>query len=186
MSILADSHLKYAEWRQKLRKHLWRRGSRKLNSYSSRDYLAGFTVKVFGQYSTKISIFDYLLTQNSNNADEIVFTKLGQSKALSMIEALLETLDLKEQGLILNHLQIRDKSFRDVEAERLRNAISLFCRSREHVSPASSLETQMSQAAALGILQLLRLRRHAQARDFVCFSSMQIAALMILGDDGKL
>ena len=186
MSVLTAIFVGYAEWRQRLRKHLWRRGSRKLDNFLPRDFLAGAAVEVFGQYSTEVAIFDYLFTENSKNADEIVVTKLGKSKVLAMNQALLEDLDLREKRLILSHLQARNKSLRNSEAESLRKDISLFCRDKADVVSSSELETQMSQVAALGMIKLLRLRRHSQARDFICFVSTQIAATIILGDKEQI
>ena len=175
-----------ARLRQNVRRRLWRRGAKELDLYSPRDFLAGAAVEEFGQYSSDIPIFDYLLSESSINAVETVSKNLRESAIQTLKNALLETIVLQEQALLVNHLRVRDKKFVHEQAEYFRSYVSLFSRDKQDVPTAHVLETQMSQACMSAYLMLLRLRRYDQARYFVECAAIQLAAVMILADKNQI
>lgn len=175
--------IRIAEVRQHFRKQLWKSGSKKLNLFSPRDFLEASAVEVFGDYSHELPIFRYLVSVQSLKADEIVIQHMGSEWVLSMQEILIDTVDLEEQLLIINHLQVRNIEFRKSRAERFRESVSLFVRNKKMAPPASTLEVQIAEVAICGLLMLLRQRRHKQAREFIKFAVMQTAAVMILENE---
>ncbi len=165
---------------------LWKHGARELDAFTPRDFLAGAAGELFGQYSSDIPIFDYLLSENATNAIDTVSKTLRESAIQSLKTALLEIVVLQEQALIANHLRLRDKKFVHEQAEHFRSYVSLFSRDKPGAPTAHVLETQMSQACMSAYLMLLRLRRYDQAREFVEFAAIQLAAVMILADKKQI
>jgi len=175
-----------AKLRQKVRRRFWKRGAKELDAFTSRDFLAGAAGEEFGQYSSDIPIFDYLLSENSTNAIDTISKNLRESAIQTLKNALLETVVLQEQALLVNHLRVRDKKFVHEQAEHFRSYVSLFTRDNPEVPAAHVLETQMSQTCMSAYLMLLRLRRYDQAREFVEFAAIQLAAVMILADKKQI
>ena len=175
-----------AKLRQNVRRRLWKRGAKELDAFTPRDFLAGAAVEEFGQYSSDIPIFDYLLSENSINAVETVSKTLRESAIQTLKKALLKTVVLQEQALLVNHLRVRDKKFVHEQAEHFRSYVSLFTRDKPEVPTAHVLETQVSQTCMSAYLMLLRLRRYDQAREFVEFAAIQLAAVMILADKKQI
>ena len=176
----------FAKLRQNVRRRLWKRGAKDLDAFTSRDFLAAAAGEEFGQYSSEIPIFDYLFSETSINAVEIVSKTLRESAIQSLKNTLLETFVLQELALIANHLRVRDKKFVREQAELFRSHISLFIRDKPGIPTAHILEAQMSQACMSAYLMLLRLRRYDQAREFVEFAVLQLAAVMILADKKQI
>ncbi len=175
-----------AKLRLNVRRRLWKRGAKELNSFTPRDFLAGAAGEEFGQYSSDIPIFDYLFSENSINAVGTVSVSLGESYLQSLKNMLLKTMVFQEQALLVNHLEVRNKKFVHEQAEHFRSYVSLFTRDKPEVPTAHILETQMSQACMSAYLMLLRLRRFDQAREFVEFAAIQLAAVMILADKNQI
>jgi hypothetical protein len=175
-----------AKLRQNVRRRLWKRGAKELDTFTPRDFLAGAAGEDFGQYSSEIPIFDYLFSEKSINAVGTVSAALGESYLQSLKNTLLKTMVFQEQALLINHLRVRDKEFVREQAEHFRSYVSLFTRDKPEVPTAHVLETQMSQACMRSYLMLLRLRRYDQARDFVEFAAIQLAAVMILSDKNQI
>jgi len=175
-----------AKFRQSVRRRLWKRGAKELDAFTPRDFLAGAAVEEFGQYSSDIPIFEYLLSKNSTNAIDTVSKNLRESAIQTLKKALLKTVVLQEQALLVNHLRVRDKKFVHEQAEHFRSYVSLFTRDKPEVPTAHILETQMSQACMSAYLMLLRPRRYDQTREFVEFAAIQLAAVMILADKKQI
>jgi hypothetical protein len=112
---------------------LWKHGARELDAFTPRDFLAGAAGELFGQYSSDIPIFDYLLSENSTNAIDTVSKTLRESAIQSLKTALLEIVVLQEQALIANHLRLRDKKFVHEQAEHFRSYVSLFSRDKHRL-----------------------------------------------------
>jgi hypothetical protein len=183
---LAHCVVAIAKLRQNVRRRLWKRGAKELNSFTPRDFLAGAAGEEFGQYSSEIPIFDYLFSENSINAVGTVSVSLGESYLQSLKNMLLKIMVFQEQALLVNHLEVRNKEFVHEQAENFRSYVSLFTRDKPEVPTAHVLETQMSQACMSAYLMLLRLRRYDQAREFVEFAAIQLAAVMILADKKQI
>jgi hypothetical protein len=186
MTRLVRGLLTVAKFRQKMRRKLWRRGAKVLDRFAPRDFLAAAAVEQFGQYSSQVPIFEYLLSRKSIDASETVSVAMSASYVQSLKNALVETIEIQEQVLILNHFRVRNKSFVCDAAEKFRLHISLFVRDKPDVPSAHFLETQMSQACMCAYLMLLRLRRYGQLQDFVEFAAIQVAAVMILADKRQI
>jgi len=185
-NILTRCVVGIAKLRLNVRRRLWKRGAKELNSFTPRDFLVGAAAEEFGKYPSQIPLFDYLSSENTIDAVEIVSLGLRESAIQTLKDALLETMDFQERMLIVNHLQVRDKEFVREQAEHFRSYVSLFGRDKPGVPTAHILETQMSQACMSAYLMLLRLRRYDQAREFVEFAAIQLAAVMILADKNQI
>jgi hypothetical protein len=153
--------------RQRVRRRLRKRGSRRLNSFNAKDALAAATFELFEKRSLKGQIFESVFHFQPNDAQLEIDERIGKSSREAMENLVVGLSPEIEQVLLLNHLWLRHGDAVSTTADLLRSAASIFIRNVPDVECRSELEEETALVASLALLVCLKKRRYELATEVV-------------------
>lgn len=164
--------------RIRLRKNLWRRGPRELDFFGPFDSIAGAAVEVLGDFDSRSSTFQFLLSAREREIENLVAIELGSRiEALSLlIGSLYEMMELSLL-LKIKHIRVTGE-WRD-ETSLFYSGIAAMVFPKSAVLPESDTAMDIALITLMAVNTLLWLRRYDQARETARLGGMLTALSLI-------